>query len=345
MPTLHETTDSIKTFAKWGGMGFGAIILIILLFRGGTFFINTFFPKPAPAPLQAFGKLPAIAFPVDIISPPQSYQLDTISGDLGQFPDRAKVYKTLAATPTLLDLQQMRASIRKTPFTTNETHITDTEYSWNDPMRPDKKIKTNIVSNDFTITSNYLTYPDLQPSGLIDQASSIKVATDFLEELGLYPLDIDPLKTTTQLLSLQGTSLFAASSLSTAQLIRIDFFQSDLDKLPIMYPHPPNSLLYFLLGGSNTDEILEGNFSHQTISMDSSTYPIISIGSAYDLLKKGNAYFASYYGTSNTISIKDVYLGYFMNESKQDYIMPMYVFEGKDGFFAYVSAVKKESLR
>lgn len=345
MPTLHDTTDGIKKIAKLAGIGIGGILLIMLIVQGGSFFIKTFFPKPAPPPQAAYGKLPHIIFPGNITQIPTSYQLDTISGNLGNFPDRAKVYKTRAATPTLLDLQQMRANIKKTPFTTNETYITDTEYSWTDARRPDKKIKTNIVSDDFTITSNYLTYPDLQPADLIDQASGIKVATNFLEELGLYPLDIDPAKTTTQLLSLQGTSLFAASSLSTAQLIRIDFFQANLDNLPIMYPHPPNSLLYFLIGGYNTDEILEGNFTHQAISMESSTYPIINVETAYNLLKKGDAYYASYYGSSATVSIKNVYLGYFLGEDKQDFIMPIYVFEGRDGFFAYVSAVRQDSLR
>jgi len=345
MPTLHDTTDGIKRIGKWGGIGVGGILLLILLFQGGSFLIKTFFPKPAPPPQQAFGKLPSIIFPEDIIKPPTSYQLDTISGNLGQFSDRSNVYKTVAPVPTLLDLQRTRAGLSSTSFITNETYINDTQYSWNDRRRPDKKIKINIISSDFTITSNYLLYPDIQASTLIDQTSSIAVATDFLTSLGLYPLDFDPIKTTTQLLALQGTSLFAASSIANAQLVRLDLFQNDLDRLPIMYPHPPNSPFYFLIGGSNTDEILEANFSHQTISTESSTYPIITAEAAYEQLKKGDAYFASYFGTSTDISIKNVYLGYFLSETKQDFVMPIYVFEGKDGFFAYVSAIAETSLR
>ena len=345
MPTLHDTTDGIKVFAKWGAVGIGAILLIFLLVQGGSLFIKTFFPKPVPAPKAAFGKLPHIIFPASIAKLPTDYQLDTITGTLGQFSDRVAVYKTESAVPGLLDLQKMRTGISTTPFTSRETLITDTEYSWTDPTRPDKKITTNIVSHDFKITSNFLTYSDIVSVAPVDQASSIKVATDFLTHLNLYPLDLDPTRTTTQLLTLQGTSIFAASSLSTAQLVRIDFFQSGLNKLPIMYPHPPNSLLYFLIGGSLTNEILEGTFIHQTVANEASSYPIIDVQTAYNILKKGDAYIASYFGSSSTITIKDVYLGYFIGVDKQDFIMPVYVFEGRDGFFAYVSAVSEDLLR
>jgi len=345
MPTLHDTTDGIKKIAKWTGIGLGCILVIFLIIQGSAFFIKTFFPKPATPPQQAFGKLPKIIFPTSITNLPKSYRLDTVSGNLGQFSDRTNVYKVLSDVPTLLDLQKTRAALSKTPFTSNETYITDTEYSWVDSDRVDKKITTNIVSNDFTITSSFQTYPEIIATSSIDPASGVEQATDFLKKLSLYPLDLTPEKTTTQLLAIQGTSIFAASSLSTAQLVRVDFFQSDINKLPIMYPHPPKSLLYLLIGGFRTDEILEGTFYHQTISSESSTYPIISVQDAYDILKKGDAYFASYYGSSTIISIKNVYLGYFLGESKQDFIMPIYVFEGRDGFFAYVSAVQNTSLR
>lgn len=339
MLTLHSTTELAKSIAKWGGIILGGILLIILLFRGGAFIMRTFFPKPSPPPEVKFGKLPAILFPQSVVSQKFSYQLDTVSGGLGNFSDRAKVYKTVRVEPNLLDLRLTRQAALSTKFTRNETYLTDTLYSWSDEDRPDKKLQINIVSKDFTIISNYFSYPEFQQEIILDQKQAVDTATQFLTKFGLYPMDIDPNKTTTQLLSIQGTSLFAATSLSTAQLIRVDFFQNSLDKLPIMYPHPPNSTMHIIVGGENTNEIFEARFMHQSTSNESSTYPMRTVTQAYELLKQNKAYIGSYFGTNNTITIKDVYLGYFIGEEKQDYIMPVYVFEGKDGFFAYVSAV------
>jgi len=143
-----------------------------------------------------------------------------------------------------------------------------------------------------------------------------------LENLTLYPLDFDSTKIATQLLSLQGTSLYAATSVSTADLVRVDLFQNDLDKLPIVYAHPPYSSIHFLVGGVNTNEILEGTFAHQIISNESTTYPIRLVSDAYNLLKQNKAYIASYYGTNNDITIKNIYLAYFVTDEKQNYILP-----------------------
>lgn len=339
MPSLYQATSLTKNILKWGGIGLGVIMILILLFRGGKLIANTLFPKKPLPPKAAFGKLPAIIFPENASNKSFTYSLDTVTGHLGTSPDRANVYKTIPPVPSLLDLQSTRNHVYQTGFNSSETLITDTQYSWRDAQQIDRLLTINTVSKDFTISSNYLTYPDLSPIGGVDPISAAKVATDFLQKLELYPSDFDPTKTATQLLTLQGNTLFASSSLSTAQMVRVDLFQSDINKLPIMYSHPPYSSMHFLVGGHRSGQILDASFSHQLVGKDSTSYPIISRDAAYSLLKQGKAYIASYYGDSSDITIKDVYLAYFMSDKKQDYLMPIYVFEGKDGFFAYVSAV------
>ena len=109
-----------------------------------------------------------------------------------------------------------------------------------------------------------------------------------------------------------------------------------------MYPHPPYSTMHFLIGGSNSNAIFDSSFTHQQISADSTSYPIISSEDAFTILKDNRAYIASYYGDTSNITIKDLYLAYYLSDKRQDYVMPIYVFEGRDGFFAYVSAVSNE---
>ncbi|MBI5045097.1 MAG: hypothetical protein HZC02_04160 [Candidatus Levybacteria bacterium] len=342
MPTLHDSTELTKNIAKWGGLAIAGIFLIIILIRGGIFLFTKLFPKPAPPPLVAFGKLPQILFPESIDQEKFNYQLETITGGLGTFSDRANVYKTAQKEPNLLDLAQVREAALNTTFNSGEIPVTSTEYSFLDTQRPDKKLNVNIVSRDFNVQSNYFSYEDLEPENFVDQEKISETAINFLTNFGLYPLDIDENKTTIQLLSIQGSSLFAATSVSTAQLARIDFQQKNLNKIPIVYPHPPQSTMHLLIGGKDNDEILEGVFFHQSISDTVTTYPLLDVQKAYQLLKDHKAYVGSYFGTNTNIIIKSVSLGYFIGEQKQEYVMPVYVFEGKDGFFAYVSAVNPQ---
>jgi hypothetical protein len=344
MPSLYQATSFTKNALKWGGIGLGAFMILVLLYRGGKIVATSLFPKKPIPPKAAFGKLPAIIFPENVTDKSFTYSLDTVSGSLGNFPDRADVYKTIPPAPTLLDLQTTRAQVNRAGFNSSETLITDTQYSWRDAQQIDRLLTINTVSKDFTISSNYLNYPDLSPIGNVDPVGAIRATTDFLKELDLYPNDFDPNKTATQLLTLQGNTLFASTSLSTAQLVRVDLFQSDVNKFPIMYSHPPYSLMHFLVGGSNSGKILDASFAHQQISDESTSYPIITVDAAYSILKKGKAYIASYYGDSTDITIKDIYLAYFISDKKQDYLIPIYVFEGKEGFYAYVSAVTSDLI-
>lgn len=338
MLTLHDANDLIKATAKWGGIALVGFLLLFGIFKGGAFLVKVLFPKEPAPPKVAFGKLPPLIFP-KTTTPQLTYRLDTVTGGLGSFSDRLNVYKIIPPVPNLLNLQTTRHLLQSTPFVLDESPLTDTVYSWGDTNRPDKKISYNIVSSDFSITSNYFSYTDLLTVTPVMQQDAIAATIKFLKDLNLYPLDLDEKLTTTQLLSMQGANIFAATSPSTAQLVRIDFFQKDVNKLPIVYPHPPYSTMHFLLGGRNTSELVDAGFSHQTVGTDNTTYPLLTVQQAFDLLKNHKAYIASYFGHDTNVSIKDIYLAYYLGEDKQQYLMPVYVFAGKDGFVAYVSAV------
>lgn len=343
MPSLHDTTELTKNILKWGGIGITAIIILVFLVRGSIVVYKSVFPDVPPPPETAFGALPPLSFPKSKTDQKFTYVIDTVSGKLPSYPDRIKVFETVEPEPNLLNLRDTREKLATVDFELAETKITDTVYSWIDRTVTNKRITYNIVSNDFTISSNYLADPIVTSSqGAPSSNQALGEISTFLKALNLYPLDFDPDLTTTQYLTLQNNELFPATSISNGQITRIDLFQKDLDEIPIRYPLPPFSIFYFLLanrGPSTT--LLEGQFSHQEISDISSTYPIKSIQEAYEELEDGKAYIANYYGTSSEIAIKNAYLAYYVTNEKQKYIQPIYVFEGKNGFYAYVQAIKQ----
>ena len=159
-----------------------------------------------------------------------------------------------------------------------------------------------------------------------------------------YPTgDLDTSKTRTILLSVKDGQLLAATSQGSTRAYRINFYQKDINNLPIFYGKPIESNINLIVtGGTDGPQIVRANYSMQRVSGESSTYPIKTSGAAFEELKEGKAYIASYYGAGNSIKIKDIFLAYYMGEKEQDYLYPIVVFEGNDGFLAYLPAVTDE---
>jgi hypothetical protein len=185
--------------------------------------------------------------------------------------------------------------------------------------------------NNSAITSGQQLQPPTQ---------SINDAKEILSALNSFPSDIDQTKTQTQLLSINNGSLTQATSLSSAQIIKVLFYQQNVNNLPIYYEQPDSSNINILVGPQ--DKILEVNYVHQNITDQSATYPLKTTDQAFEDLKQGYAYIASYQGNSSNISINDVQLGYYVEGQPQAYLMPVMVFLGNDNFVAYVPAVTDE---
>ena len=171
----------------------------------------------------------------------------------------------------------------------------------------------------------------------------LKTATDFLQKMNSLPDDIDLSQTQATNLSIKNNSLVLATSISNTQLIRVNFNQSDVNGLPIYYQDPNESNISVLVGGgSDKPQIVQATYIHQAIDTQSATYPIKTTNQAFAQLQKGQGYIASYYGTNKKITIRDVLLGYYISKEDQDYLIPIFVFQGDDGFIAYVNAITDE---
>ena len=123
--------------------------------------------------------------------------------------------------------------------------------------------------------------------------------------------------------------------------MRVDFFQANIDNLPIFYDSDLTSTINLLVGKENDGlKIVEAHYSHKNISDESSTYGIKTAAEAFLDIKQGKAYIAVKPNTNN-VSIKNAYLGYYLGNETRDFLMPVIVFQG-DNFVAYVSAVTDE---
>jgi len=330
--TLSDITGETRTLLKWLVLIIAAIIVFSLLMKVK----DAVFPASPPPPKVGFGKLPAVEFPSNTVGKNLTYSINTITGTLPGFAVSERVYKMREEKPDLLSLSRAKEKARAIGFDKNPTQVSENVYQWKDA---DGKILTmNILNFNFNLSSDYLLNKDI---AVFNRRADIavSVAKDFLSRMNFLPSDLDDTKTTTDQYFVKNIKLMLSTSLSTTQVVRVNFFQKNFNNIMIYYPSPTPPL-NFLIGSSLDPQILEANFFYQKPSDISSTYPLKTAEKAFEDLKSGNAYISIQPANTN-VSIKKVSLGYFMAEKNQNFLMPIIVFES-DNFRAYVSAVTDE---
>ncbi len=343
MVTLHKATQETRLLLKWGAILLGIIIFAMLAIRIGGGIKEYFFPTPPPPPTVLFDKLPKVVFKEVPLLKKLTYSLDTLSGTLPKFPSQLPVYKLLQPKPSLLAHDKAQEKVSQLGFNQQGIPLSETLYQWDEESYSFKRLTLNILSYNFDLTSSFLYDPQvLSPKVPPNETNALEKAQSFLSTISNYSEDLDFEKTKSTLLSIKNAQLKEATSLSDTRLVRVDFYQKDVDKYPIYYPNPPFSAINFLVSNGN---IVEAHGWYHKIDPDSATYPIKSAEQAFDLLKKGKASIVSYFGDDTKISIKNVTLGYYLEDVDQDYAMPIIIFEGSNGFFAYVSAVSDEWIK
>ncbi len=338
MTTLHKVTELTKKLSLFLGAGLVGVFLLVILIQ----YVISLIPKKETPPTVTFGQLPSIQFPTNTLYKNFTYSINTLSGQLPALPDQTYVYKTTSPTIGLLSLQQAQDLIAHNNIPGNPVKISDTLYQWQQVNPPLAQVTYDIVSNNFNFTTNYLTDPTVAAAvNLPDQPGAITSAKGFFTNFTADFSDIDLSKTQTSLYAIQNGTLVPASSISTTQAIRVDFYQSDINTIPIYYPHYPHSLIYAIIASVNyPNSVAEAEYYHHAIVPNQNgTYPIKSVQQAFNELSQNKGYIANYNGARSNILIQNALLAYYSGETPQDYLMPIIVFQGNDNFYGYVSAV------
>ncbi|HSD98460.1 MAG TPA: hypothetical protein VLB73_02040 [Patescibacteria group bacterium] len=348
MANLSRVSDVTRKLAEILGIGIVALILLMILFRVGTFVKELISPTPPKAPTVAFGKLPVLSFPKNFDNKTYSYTINTLSGSLPTLPDRITVYKLQQPAPNLLGLDKAKSIAAEAGFTDQPTPISDTEYRWlaSDPFP--SMLTMDIQSFDFTYTSDYRNNPTVvQALHVPDGTTAQTVSKAFFAKIIPLPDSIDDSKTKTTLFAISPSGLSPASSLSTAQIIRVDYFPKSIDNIPVYTANPDKSLFYTLVASGDTDfpQVVEAQYYHKDPTKNTATYPILSVQQAYADLQQGKGYVAANPTGDTSITITDVSLGYYVDATSQQYLWPIIVFQGDKGFYAYVSAVSSDWIQ
>ncbi|MBI2621334.1 MAG: hypothetical protein HYW63_01645 [Candidatus Levybacteria bacterium] len=343
MPTLSNFRAKFLSVAKWLGIIIAILVVSFILIRIIFLIKEAVSPTPPPAPTASFGKLPKIFFP-EGIKKKFTFTIDTISGELPSFPDRSNVYKMDKPGPDLLAVQRTMEKAIALDFNSTPQALSESLYRFTAPGPPPKSLVLNINMSSFNLYSSYLSDPGvLSAVNLPNENEAISVAQNFLQTLGFFSEDIDQGKTRTEFYDLNNGILGPVTNISKAKLISVYFFQKDIDDIVIVYPNGNASVMNLVVArGESGPQIVNARFFYQKVLDEGAAYPIKTAQEAFEDLRKGEAYIASYEGTDLNIVIKKVYLGFYVEGRSQDYLLPVIVFEGANDFIAYVSAVKAE---
>ncbi len=334
--SLVQITKESRIVLKVGAALAAVIFIIFLLFKGGIFVRDTFFPAPPPPPDEKFGKLPPITFPQQSGETLPEFRINTVSGVLPSFPSSFRVYKLKENTGGITSLQTAKTRMVSLGYDQNPQALSPSLYRWTKSSQG-SLLTYDIISLNFTLNSNYLnSNPQL---GSSDKEAISRTVTGFIDSLGSDKSDLDT-KNAPYLYYTVSNGQLSEVSPESASVVKIYLPQNPVDKYNIYYPTNKPSLLYFVIVSPKDPVVAEASYNHFAPDLNTfSYYPLKSANAAYDDLKNGKGAIINS-TTDSIVDITDVALGYYLgNESSKKYLMPIIIFMGRNNFKAYVSAV------
>ncbi len=348
MATLTETAYYTRRAINWAILFFFAYILMrifwsILL----SVWLYIFPPKAAP-PNHGFGKLPTLAFPQPSATPSGqlAFRLETIEGAVPRASESAAVYFMPKKPPNFLGLPSTQDFAKRLGFDPNPLAETKTIYRFNDPELSLRKMRYDIVSDNFIIR-----YGFEQDAGLFSQRNipppevAKAEGRNLLQTYDLYPASLANGRIQTSFLQLRGDTLVLTPSISLADAVRVDFFRENIGDMRLLTPDPDEGPVSIVFSGSTMEKkrLLQLAFTFWPIDLQTfATYSLKTSQQAWGELQSGGGYIARYPSKGTTAVIRTVTLAYYDAIDPQTYLQPIFSFEGDDGFVAYVPAVNPE---
>jgi hypothetical protein len=329
------------------------VLLGYIMFKFFIFYAKNYIftpkAKPPPPPNVLFGKLPYPDFSqIATVSANMKFYLQTIDGNPPETTDAARIFSMPKKLRSYYSEDRAKNLAKKLGFTEEPSNKNSTYFAFVNSNDPLLSLLVDIVNLNFDYKFNYTRKQEVFKNNYFsskDQA--ISVVKNFINRNALIDESFLNGNITTVPLSYNNStnSFSIATSLSTANCLRINFFRKDIEGIPVLSPDKFSSYNYAIYT-SNEPQIIEISYTYWPIAFDdSATYPLRTTETAWQNLVEGNGYVINM-GTNNPnkITVRNIYLAYFDSKKPQNYLQPVFVFEGDNDFIAYVPAVSPEWL-
>jgi len=332
-----------------------AIYTIILIVIGyysyqiGTKIYRKYVPAPPPPPTLIFGKLPKIPFPIPENEVPKDlvFTLETATGKLPKLPKQAAIYFMPPSISTIKALDSAKQKAASLGFNPEGTENVPTVYDFRSITAP-VSLNLNIVTGVFSIYFDLNSRPSVLENIPPDPTQATALAKTYLSRAKSLPGDLSG-PATTEYLKIQDGKFVTASSLSDANVTKINLYRKNYNNLPNVTKTRNQANVWFMFSGAKAigEQVIAAEYKYFSIDENKSgTYPLITAEAAWEKLKSGDAYFSNIESKSNgNITVRKVYLAYYDPDKFTEFYQPVLVFEGDDNFSAYVSAVSPDYIQ
>lgn len=342
--TMTDATYYGRGFVKFGSIALVVMIIGRMLLNAAVAYWVATHPKPPPPPTSGYGKLPGLKFPeLTTEVKPQSYTLESADGGFPDFGDRAKVFLMPKSPANLLADQKVKALAAKYDFNGSPQVLDTRTYRWTKSQPIEMTLQMDIQNDTFSLTSNYLSRPELLLNNqLPENFEAVTSVKGVLSGADMLPEDVATTAGKVSFLKAIGGILQPAVSLSDADFLQVDLTRNLIDaKYDFYGPDGSRSLISAIMTGSlaANSGVVELEYHYFPIDYAQvETYPIRTADQAWKVLQAGEGYVPKA-GTQPTAVVRSVTLGYYDDWQEQEYLQPIYIFEGDGGFMGYVSAV------
>ncbi len=310
-------------------------------------------PLPLPQPQVAFGRLPRPALPdTKLFSGPVRYILDTIDGTFPESSPSARVFLTPAPPVSFLTPSRVMDQAKQWGFTGEPANVQATIYRFVDEEKG-RTITIDGLTGNFIYRYTYEVDPNVFTQANVPLGdSALREAMNVLSQyhvLGdqntpLLRSDLAQGDTVVTHYRYENNALIHTPAPSQAHAIRVEFSREPLDGIPVLPADPDSPPVSILFSGAGDDRrILELRYQYTPIGLETaSTYPIRSSREVWNELQAGKATLVRIPQKEvRELPIRSILLAYVLPQKRQDYLQPVWVFEGEQ-FLAYVPAVTEE---
>jgi len=344
MATLTHTAYVSRKIIKFGGvgvLGFVGIYWILGLMWNAYVAAH----PPYVAPTVRFGILPKIIFSQKDINKDKTFSLELANDKFPNFKDQAKIYVIYRSKSVIGALEEAKKTAGLMGFKSQPLEVSTGIYEFDDILS-DRKLTMNVLADSFKLSYGYLSDQTLlNPDSMPNKEEAISLAKAFLSGAGKLYKDLDEGTSTVTYWKIGFGALSEVKGLTDANIIRVDFFRKQLDdNQSIVSDSLDKSSVSVLVSGSSVaaKKIVEVNYKYVNIDDSApSTYPIKTPQVAFADMKSGY-YWPAKDVTANAVTIRKVSLAYFEPITPVQFLQPVYVFEGDDGFVGYVPAVTEK---
>ncbi|KKR39344.1 hypothetical protein A2614_02455 [Candidatus Woesebacteria bacterium RIFOXYD1_FULL_40_21] len=346
MTSLTQTAIVTRKIIRYGVFFLTFLIVGKIVLDASLGIYRKIFPPPPPVPTVKFGKLTKLPFPEQQRPENLTLSVETPEGGLPKLATQTKVYFMPKLNPNLLSLDVAKDKANSLGFSPNEEQISPTVYKFPHKTSP-STLEINIVTGIFSISFDLKADSsalERRPPAPEIAASTVRA---YLSTANLLPEDLSG-QATHEFLKLESSGFVSAPALSEANLIKINLFRKSFDNFPSLTTDPNKANVWFMVSGAREREkqVIAAEFHYFPVDESQfSTYPTKTSEEAWDeLTTKGGGFIANpgQAKSGETIKVRRIYLAYYDAGIPMEFFQPIIVFEGDNGFVAYVPAVTND---